>query len=925
MLDFLRELKRDAENTDDRTISLITITIGFISLFMCIMNIVTESYIMVAITGALSVWAILNFFLYRKTKSFSLLSINTLPVIGIMMMYFVVSGGEDGFSVVWLLIVPPISIFFYKLLYGGSFSILLGVLTAVYMWTPLHHLGYPYSDAYLQRFPVVYLFETVVCIYINYTILEYRIRQVELLDMAKQASSTKGDFLANMSHEIRTPMNAIVGMCELILRENDISETVKDYCFSIQNSGRSLLSIINDILDFSKIESGKMELIKEEFNIASTLNDVINMAITRKGDKPIELIVRCSPDIPVGLVGDELRIRQIMINLVTNAIKFTNRGCVTIKVSTTKHDYGINLNVAVTDTGIGITPEGLEKLFNSFQQVNTKKNRSVEGTGLGLAISKRLVSAMGGFVNVSSVYGEGSTFSFVIPLKVSEEKPFVSLNEPDKIHAAFYIDMTKFGSSRVVTEYSSLISEMRKELDTDFELFDSFAALQRATSEKKYTHIFFGREEYCANRSFFEGLPEETTAVIVQDRIDAIDLPERMKCIYKPFYVMTAATVFNNENLLANINERRNSTIRFVAPKARVLVVDDNIINLKVAVGLMRPYHMQVLTADSARAAISMLRSKDFDIVFMDHMMPEMDGVEATREIRKMEGSYYKNLPIIALTANAVNGVRDMYIEEGLNDFIAKPIELSALDRVLKTWLPRELIQAPSRRSERLPQKEQKKAEEKKPEEKTKLLSAETGTFYTGGDMDAYREILEIYVRKAKEKNGYIRKLFDEKDWKNYVIEVHALKSSSLTVGSKPLSELAKELELAGKAGNYSLIEEKNGAMLEMYEKVAALGREYLGLSDEPEPEAEEAPTAEAIEALTKITAEKAGELIERVKAACAAFDGDEVEKVCEEAAELAVGETPLKPLFDRVKADVDDFEYDSAAEKAEEIYAKIK
>lgn len=925
MLDFLRELKRDAENTDDRTISLITITIGFISLFMCIMNIVTESYIMVAITGALSVWAILNFFLYRKTKSFSLLSINTLPAIGIMMMYFVVSGGEDGFSVVWLLIVPPISIFFYKLLYGGSFSILLGILTAVYMWSPLHHLGYPYSDAYLQRFPVVYLFETAVCIYINYTILEYRIRQVELLEMAKQASSTKGDFLANMSHEIRTPMNAIVGMCELILRENDISETVKDYCFSIQNSGRSLLSIINDILDFSKIESGKMELIKEEFNIASTLNDVINMAITRKGDKPIEFIVRCSPDIPVGLVGDELRIRQIMINLVTNAIKFTNRGCVTIKVSTTKHDYGINLNVAVTDTGIGITPEGLEKLFNSFQQVNTKKNRSVEGTGLGLAISKRLVSAMGGFVNVSSVYGEGSTFSFVIPLKVSEEKPFVSLKEPDKIHAAFYVDMTKFGSSRVVTEYSCLISEMRKELDTDFELFDSFAALQRAVSEKKYTHIFFGREEYCANRSFFEGLPEETTAVIVQDRIDAIDLPEKMKCIYKPFYIMTAATVFNNENLLANINERRNSTIRFVAPKARVLVVDDNIINLKVAVGLMRPYHMQVLTADSARAAISMLRSKDFDIVFMDHMMPEMDGVEATREIRKMEGSYYKNLPIIALTANAVNGVRDMYIEEGLNDFIAKPIELSALDRVLKTWLPRELIQAPSRRSDRMPQKEQKKAAEKKPEEKIGLLSAETGAFYTGGDTDAYREILEIYVRKAKEKNDYIRKLFGEKDWKNYVIEVHALKSSSLTVGSKPLSELAKELELACKAGNYSLIEEKNGAMLEMYEKVAALGREYLGLSDEPEPEAEEAPTAEAIEALTKITVEKAGELIERVKAACAAFDGDEVERVCEEAAELAVGETPLKPLFDRVKADVDDFEYDSAAEKANEIYDKIK
>ncbi len=923
MLELLKELKQEAGSASSKDFGLVIVTVSFIAMFMCILNICTSSFLMAAVTGGMSMWCAVNYFIYKKTKSFAAVSIGTLTAIGIMMMFFVTTGGKDGFSIVWLLLVPPIGIFVYKLFYGGIFSILLGILMAVYMWSPLHELGYVYSDTYLLRFPIVYFFETAACIYINYTLWKYRKNQGEVIEMARQANNAKSDFLANMSHEIRTPLNSVVGMCELILRENDISETVRDYCFNIQNSGRSLLAIINDILDFSKIESGKMELIIDEFNIASTLNDVINMALTRKGDKPIELIVKCDPDIPSGLMGDELRIRQVMINLVTNAIKFTNRGCVVIRISQTKHDYGINLSISVTDTGRGISPEGREKLFNSFSQIDTKKNRSVEGTGLGLAISQRLITSMGGFINVSSVYGTGSEFRFVIPLKVSDPTPFISIKEPEKIHAACYVDMTKYTLPKVVSEYSSLFTELHTALNTDFELFDCFAALERAASEKAYTHIFIGREEYISNRSYFDKLAEKTELIIVQERLNAIEVPQNMKCIYKPFYAMTAASVFNNEKLLVNINERRNSTIRFIAPKARVLVVDDNIINLKVAVGLMRPYHMQVITVDSGQAAISLLRSKDIDLVFMDHMMPEMDGIEATKAIREMEGSYYKNLPIIALTANAVNGVRDMYLAAGLNDFIAKPIELSALDRVLKTWLPRELIQAPSSRTDRQPGVERRKGERRKPAPPTdkELLNSETGVFYTGGDVDAYNEILEVYVRKAAEKREQIQKLFDEKSWKNYIIEVHALKSSSLTVGSKPLSELAKELELAGKAGDYGIIEEKNAAMLEMYEKVASLGKQYLNLSDEP---VTKAPAEQPAEALTAVSAEQVGEFIERIKSACESFDGDEVAKICGEAALCIVGDIPLKPLFDEVKTDADDFEYDSAAEKAAAIYDKI-
>ncbi len=772
----------------------------------------------------------------------------------------------------------------------------------------------------LWTFGLLWLLVVIIIIYLIGA--ERKVQQSEEMRLAKiaaeEANHAKSDFLANMSHEIRTPMNAIVGMCELILRDRDISQSVRESCFSIQSSGRSLLSIINDILDFSKIESGKMEIIEAEFNIASVLNNVINMIMTRKGQKKIEIMVHADPDIPCGLIGDEVRIRQIMINLMTNAVKFTHSGAVTLHVTYSAQEYGINLKISVEDSGIGITEENLEKLFESFQQVDTRKNRSIEGTGLGLAISKRLVTRMGGFINVSSVYGQGSVFSFVIPLKVSDPRPFISVSEPEKLSAAVFIDFRKFEDPAVEQQYIVLMNEISRQLKVKMLHTTDIDELKRAVDGGTVTHCYIGKEEYLKHKDYFTEISHRVSVVLIQDAADGVQLPSSIKCIYKPFYTMSAALALNNESVLLNLNERRGSSISFSAPKARVLIVDDNDINLKVAAGLLQPYHMQIITADSGKAALFLLRSRDIDLVLMDHMMPEMDGVETTGIIRETEGDYYKNLPVIALTANAVSGVREMFIESGFNDFIAKPIELTALDRVLKKWIPADKIMPPVSATYGKDDRRNTVAGTEKNE--GRYISVSKGMSYTGGIESAYYEILEMYVRKGKEKIAQINGLAAEESWKNYIIEVHALKSTSLNIGSVNLSELAKKLELAGKAGDYAVIRNENEELMKLYADVLEEGEALLaekGIVLEKEEEKQEISTE-------PITAEKLAEYISLLKNSCNDFDGDETVRLAKEASAYSYNEKPLENWLDKVAGYAADFEYDSALEELEKMCAEL-
>ncbi|MBQ4256408.1 MAG: response regulator, partial [Oscillospiraceae bacterium] len=400
------------------------------------------------------------------------------------------------------------------------------------------------------------------------------------------------------------------------------------------------------------------------------------------------------------------------------------------------------------------------------------------------------------------------------------------------------------------------------------------------------------------------------------------------RCIYKPFYYVSAAAVINNDHTEGMFNDRRKAARAFTAPGARILIVDDNPVNLKVAAGLMKPYQMNITTVDSGQKALDTIKDRhDFNIIFMDHMMPEMDGVECTAQIRKLPGEYFRTVPIIALTANTVNNSRQMFLSSGFDDFLAKPIDISMLDRLLRKYIPRELrnktvqeeskadmpqTMAGDRRHNEAPQAPQQQ------EASTQVLfDPELGISYTAGDKELYLEILTEYARQGEEMRSILTQTFEEKDWKNYVIKVHALKSTSLNIGAKTLSELAKKLELSGKAGEYEPILSEHDTLMGMYADVLAQTLAYLKENGrEITAAVQEEPSAQTEE----ISPEELVSLIDSFKEACDSFDGTLAGEIAGRAAGKSVKGVPIGEAFAAAGKMAEECDYDMAAEEAEKL-----
>ncbi|MCM1524607.1 MAG: PocR ligand-binding domain-containing protein, partial [Ruminococcus sp.] len=668
----------------------------------------------------------------------------------------------------------------------------------------------------------------------------------------EKAAHIKSDFLANMSHEIRTPMNAVLGMADLALRE-DMSDAARDYIKTIKTSSKTLLVIINDILDFSKIESGKMEINEVVYEPLSEINDLAGIAYSRIGDKDIEFTMDVAPDMPQNLYGDNVRIHQIILNLLTNGIKFTRHGQVHLEMKWEKTDEDTALiKVSVTDTGIGIKKENLNKLFNSFQQVDSKRNRNIEGTGLGLAISKELLRLMNGTISVESEYEKGSRFFFEVPQKIIDGAP--SIPKPDKKVSAAILVGSKYVKDQLISDL--------KWIDADYIDLSAEGSME----ESSFDYLIFDKVSASQPVKDFLRSNPNVKSILIDDYGNTKDpnMPNTA-VLSKPVYSLGLYNAMGIVNYTLGIDTDDKDGFVFTAPDAKVLIVDDNRINLTVASGLLEPLEMQIDLANSAAEAIDMIQRVQYDMVFMDHMMPEVDGVETTRIIRRMIPSY-NDVPIIALTANAAGGAKDMFIREGMNDFVSKPIEVKTITAKIRQWLPQEKI-IPVEKKDR----EAAAPAEKDPVMSIKELDVRSAVSLLGSE-SLFKTVLKEYYMSIDKKSRVIQEHKDAMRWRDYTVEVHSLKSTSKQIGADFVSLLAAELEQAGNERDINLIMFKTDKLLEEYRKFKAILAPYF-------------PDCEIIGGQTPPDNEKTKELLKRFKLSIALenFDTLQIDEVLEE------------------------------------------
>lgn len=639
---------------------------------------------------------------------------------------------------------------------------------------------------------------------------------MESREEAIQANEAKSAFLAHMSHELRTPMNAIVGMSELLLNR-EVPENIKNDLATIHTASSDLLSILNDILDLSKIESGKYEIIEAEYMLSQVINNVINMMSIRLIDKQIYLLLEMDPGIPSVLVGDDIRLKQILINILGNAVKFTKKGYIKVHIwSKPVSESETQLLISVKDTGIGIRKEHMDKLFDMFTQVDIKRNRKITGTGLGLAITKNLCELMGGHIEVDSEYGKGTTFTLSVKQKIGDSISMIQIQHKDRLHILVY---------EIIDCVSENIDHVLSSLGISHIMCDDLTAINDL---RDISHLMIQKKHFIHNRNHFERLFSKEQIILLMDIGEENDPAlKEYKQAFLPLLYLQIGILVNNLSL--EEGAYRNTFTIEPMPYARVLVVDDNETNLIVMKGMLEPYQMRVDVALSGFDALVLVEKERYDAIFMDHMMPDMDGVETTRRIRAMEGEYYKTVPIIALTANSLSGIRESFIKEGFDEYLDKPVLYAKLDGILKRFL---LVDNPKdgvlqNKEDSIPMKEEPKAEETI-REGIEGVHIKKSVKALGGSLQVYLRVLRTYIPDMEKRKEEILPLIEKPDMKQFVICIHAMKSASYGVGAERLGKQAEALEMAGKAGDRKWVKDNIGDFLRKLDETLQEIKEYL-------------------------------------------------------------------------------------------------
>lgn len=795
------------------------------------------------------------------------------------------------------------------------------------------------SDLYTYIVPIGNI---LFCFYLAYIWIKYRNQNEEniknVISRYQKAERTKDDFLANISHEIRTPINTIAGMSEILANE-DLRDDVREKVQDLQGASRNLVTLVSDMLDFAEIQSGKLELSESSYSLTSTINDIVNIINNQKKNKDIEFILDINTDIPALLVGDEQKLKRAMLNILSNAVKFTEVGCVVLEISCRRESYGINLCITVRDTGIGIDSSQLHKVFNSFSMVDTKRNRQEGGVGLGLAIAQAIIEKMGGFISVRSRKGEGSEFQIIVPQKVEQYEPMIVLDNPLRFNVLVYIDMNQFSIAAVKNEYGNNISNITENLGIVVHVCRNLNELKRRIERNYITHIFITLYEYTMDESYFNGLAKQTGVVIILEETEAYRVhSDDIIRLYKPFYALPVSIILKGGKRYNNLNREAMNKNMFIAPDAKILIVDDNAINLRVESCLMKNYKFTIDTALSGMEALEKLESKDYDMVFMDHMMPEMDGVDTLHRIRDKAGIYYANIPVIALTANAVAGAKEMLIAEGFQDFLSKPVEIASMHRILEKYLPDakkiydfeddatdvqsgEAVHNDHEHEIVYEQPQNPQASVNEPgaetaqEDTAADINEKQGTLYCGS-LEDFEDILKIHYEDYEENSQKIQAFYDSKDWKNYVILVHGLKSSMKSVGIMKLSDMCLELELAGKENRIDYILKNHDVMMAEYARIHDVIGNRLGIGQKVNVD---------LTNVKNLDEESVAGLLNQFENAVYSFDEEQMLSILNELMDYKYHETVLaQKLYPLVKK-VNNCDYMSAYDNLIKIFDKTQ
>ena len=663
-------------------------------------------------------------------------------------------------------------------------------------------------------------------------------------------------FLSNVSHELRTPINMVSGISEVALGK-ELSPDVRTDLNSIKLAGKRLSNQINNMLDYTEIVEGTLTPAKEEYMITSVLNDVITMTALQSNRQHLEIVFDIDPKVPAVLIGDAEKISHVLKILVENSIKFTEDGGVNVRIGYRMESYGINLIIDIRDTGIGMTDSQMLQMYDDFYQADSGSSRFVGGLGLGLPIARGLLNAMGGFIHFESKGREGLHAHIAIPQGLVDKRPCIMLNEPDKLCIACYFRPERYSCDEVREYYDGLIYNLVEGLGIKGYQTHNFEGLLRLQRTQKLTHVFIAQSEYEENRVYYEDLAATLQVVVIADKEFSLDSESSLLMIHKPFSALSVANLLNGELGARGFAEAQAAGRKpFTCPGVRALAVDDEEMNLVVAKGVLGSYGIQVDTCLSGREAVAQCDSVSYDIIFLDHMMPGFDGVQTLKKIRELQNSVYQDLPVIALTANTVSGAREMFRGEGFTEFVPKPIERTVLERVLRRVLPKHLIQyveesagaggdAPSEEAQAVPAPAEETHAAPGPAQPAQSpqaavltqapadglaplydrlaqagINVEVGLNYCGGDEGFFREMLQMFQAQSGTKKAEIISLYDEANWADYAVKVHALKSTSLTIGAEALSSQAKELELAGKRGDADFIREHHSALMHAYDEL---------------------------------------------------------------------------------------------------------